>query len=264
MQYKLVVLDMDGTLLNGENEVSKGNRETIFQLMEQGVQFILASGRPYESLIAYAEDLGMDLPVISANGALVKSAISNDVYFTSNVPSNLVKEILHAVEGTSFAVSLYLEDGILTFDDNMMELHKNLEGIKARKIESFTDDLPVLKILLSDHPDKVTDMFTRFELKYENDLYITSSEPYFLEIMNNDASKGLALSQLMKKMEISAEEVVVLGNNFNDVAMFDVAGFSVAMANSPQDVQGMADFVTKTNAEDGVAYALRKLFKGRF
>src|SRR5690625_4643308 len=87
MQYKLVVLDMDGTLLNGENIVSEANKEIILQLSQQGVKFILASGRPYESLVPYAKDLRTDLPIISANGALVKAPDNEEVYFASYVPA---------------------------------------------------------------------------------------------------------------------------------------------------------------------------------
>lgn len=260
MQYKLVVLDMDGTLLNGEHEVSEENRETIMGLMEQGVQFVLASGRPYESIVPYVKDLGLELPIISANGALVKSVINNEVYFSSSLPMQQVEEILDFADQTSFAVSLYLENEIVTFDEEMVNLHSDLEGLKAKKINNFSGNNPIIKILLTDHPDKVNKTISWFESKYKNDLYITSSEPNYLEVMNINASKGIAINNLIKKMDLSAKEVVVMGNNFNDVTMFGIAGLSVAMSNSPQRVREVADFVTKSNVENGVAYALERIF----
>lgn len=264
MNYKLVVLDMDGTLLNGKNRVPRKNRDAIKNLMERGVQFVVASGRPYESIVPYAKNLCIDLPIISANGALVKSPRTNEVYFSSSLPGKWVEEILLFAQETTFAVSLYLEDEILSFDKNMIDLHNNLEGLEAKKIENFAGNQPVLKILMANQPDIVAETIKRFEKKYRNELYVTSSEPYFLEVMNVNASKGIALKQLMKKLDVSSEEVVVMGNNFNDIPMFDVAGVAVAMANSPHKVQKVSDFVTKSNIEDGVAFALNYLFKGGF
>ncbi|MBN6206464.1 HAD family phosphatase [Ralstonia pickettii] len=259
--YKVVVLDMDGTLLNGKNEVSQVNKETIMELKEQGIQFILASGRPYDSIVPYAVELDLDLPIISANGALVKSVTNDEVIYSSILSTKWVKEILNFAKDTTFAVSLYLKDEIFTFDEDMLNLHKSLEGLDAKKIDSFKGNQSVIKILMANHPDKVNETIKQFELRYKNNLYITSSEPYFLEIMNSNASKGIALEQLIKKMSVSPKEVIAIGNNFNDIAMFEVAGFSVAMSNSPLEVQGIADFVTKSNVDDGVAYVLKKVFK---
>ena len=264
MKYKLVVLDLDGTLLNDEHEVSRENRTTISCLKKQGVQFMLASGRPYKSIVPYAMDLGLDLPIISANGSIVKSPKDNDVYVSSSLPKELAKEIIDFAKEQMFSISLYLENNILTFNDDLINLHRDLEKLEARKITRFLFEQPIFKILLVHHPKKIKETLHWLGTKYKNKLHITSSEQNFIEVMNINASKGIALKHLMKKMGLPSQEAIVFGNNFNDVSMFEIAGLSVAMLNSPYKVRNIADIVTKSNVEDGVAYALKKIFLGGF
>ncbi len=258
MRYKLVVLDMDGTLLDNDHRVSEANREVIQRLNREGTKVILASGRPYESIHPYVKELGIELPIIAANGALIKCPRSSEVYYSTGLPINLAKEIVEYGKENHYPISLYLDSEVHTFNESMVKVHWELESLNARVIDTFDGGKEVYKIIYKNTPQKIEEAFKHLEQIYKEKLYITRSDDTYLDVMNSNASKGKALHQLLGRLHISSHEVLVMGNSFNDIAMFEVAGFAIAMDNSPQEVKDAADFVTKSNYEDGVAYALDK------
>ncbi|GAB6100337.1 Cof-type HAD-IIB family hydrolase [Halanaerocella petrolearia] len=258
MSYKLVAIDMDGTLLNNNHQVSTKNREVINRLADQGVQFVLASGRPYQSLHPYTEELEVYLPLISANGSIVKCTITDKVYHKADMPLELAQEILDYGLENNYGVSLYFEDDIYTFDEELARGHQELEGLDVEVIDDSKLEEPPVKIIYYDKVDKIDKAFSKLASDYEDRLYITRSDDEYVEAMNLEISKGQALEYLMDRLDLIPEEVISIGNNYNDVAMFEVAGLAVAMDNAPDAVKEKADFVTKSNHENGVAYALEK------
>jgi Cof subfamily protein (haloacid dehalogenase superfamily) len=258
MQYKLVVLDMDGTLLNNDHYVSSANKVAIHRLKTEGISLALASGRPYESIYPYVKDLGIDLPIIAANGALIKSPLLNKVNYSTALPINLAKEIIEYGQENQYPISLYHDGELHTFNESMVKVHWDLEKLNARVINKFEDEKDLYKIIYKNTPQKIEEAFNHLEQKYKGKLYITRSDDMYLDVMNINASKGKALQQLMEMLNISSHEVLVMGNSFNDITMFEVAGLAIAMDNSPQEVKNAADFVTKSNNDDGVAYALNR------
>lgn len=261
MDIKLVVLDMDGTLLDNTHQVTQKNKATMKKLMKQGVQFILASGRPYESMEPYIKDLGMDLPVIAANGAFVKSPIDDKVYINSGVPLDLSQEIIDYGLEQGYAVSVYYEDGLSTFDEKMVDVHMELEGIDAQLTQDSTIIKPPNKIIYYDNPERIMEAFKIMEKSHGEKLYVTCSGELYLDFMNLQASKGNAVELLMDEMGLSKDQVMVVGNNYNDLAMFEHVGLAIAMENSPLEVKNQSDYVTKSNVEDGVAFALERFIK---
>jgi Cof subfamily protein (haloacid dehalogenase superfamily) len=251
---------MDGTLLNRNHSLSLANKQAINRLQGKGIMFILASGRPYESIYPYAKELDIDSPIIAANGAFIKNPLTNKVYYSSALPLDVTAEILVYGKENNYPMSLYSDDEVLTFDENMVKVHWDLEKVHARLINQYNGDKPLNKIIYSDHPQRIEAAFKFLEKKYKEKLYITRSDDIYLDIMNINASKGKALSHLLDSMNVSHHDVMVMGNSYNDVDMFKVAGLSIAMANSPQEVKNAANFVTKCNNEDGVAYALDRYF----
>ncbi|KKK38933.1 HAD family hydrolase [Mesobacillus campisalis] len=258
MQYKLVVLDMDGTLLNDKHQVSAANKEAIQRLKKHGIHIVLASGRPYESIYPYVNELGTDLPIIAANGALIKSPLTSEVYYSAGLPIHLTKEIVEYGQENQYPVSLYLDGEVHTFHESMVKVHWELEKLNAKLIEKFEGKKDLYKIIYRNIPEKIEEAFLHLEKKYRNQLYITRSDDIYLDIMNINVSKGMALRQILETHHFSPDEVVVMGNSYNDTTMFEVAGLSIAMENSPAVVKEAADFVTKSNNEDGVAYALER------
>ncbi|WP_088104764.1 Cof-type HAD-IIB family hydrolase [Halalkalibacter urbisdiaboli] len=256
MQYKLVVLDMDGTLLDNSHNVSKANTAVIRRMKRGGTSVVLASGRPYESIYPYVKHLGINSPIIAANGALIKNPLSSEIHYSSGLPNNLASEIIEYGQKNKYPISLYFDGEVHTFNENMVKVHWELEKINARLTNKVESEKDLYKIIFASTPQKIEETFKYLERKYKEKLYITRSDDIYLDVMNINVSKGKALEQIIDMLQISSQEVLVMGNSFNDVAMFEVAGFSIAMDNSPQEVKDAADFVTKSNNDDGVAYAL--------
>jgi Cof subfamily protein (haloacid dehalogenase superfamily) len=259
MPYRLVVLDMDGTLLNNDHQVSSANKVAIDRLKTEGVSVALASGRPYESIYPYVQELGIDLPIIAANGALIKNPLLDEVFYATALPINLAKEIIEYGQQNQHPISLYHDGEVHTFHESMVKVHWDLEKLNARVISIFEEKKDLYKIIYKNTPQKIEEAFHHLERKYKEKLYITRSDDMYLDVMNINASKGKALHRLIEMLNISSDEVVVMGNSFNDIAMFELAGLAIAMDNAPQEVKNSADFVTKSNNEDGVAYALDRL-----
>ncbi|GAB6138280.1 Cof-type HAD-IIB family hydrolase [Halanaerobaculum tunisiense] len=259
MNYKLVAIDMDGTLLNNENQVPPRNKEVIARLADQGVQFVLASGRPYQSLHPYTDELEVYLPLITANGSIVKCSITDKVYHKVQLPLDLAQEVLDYGLANDYGVSLYFEDEIYTCDQEMAAGHQELEGVEPIIFDCDLElETAPVKIIYYDQPAEITTAFSELSKKYQDKLYITRSDDHYVEAMNLKVSKGQALEYLMEQMNLSSQEVIAIGNNHNDVAMFETAGLAVAMENAPEEVKDQADFVTTSNQECGVADALEK------
>jgi len=258
VKYKLVAVDMDGTLLNDEHKVSDKNREAINRFANQGVSFILASGRPYQSLYPYTKELEVYLPLVTSNGSIVKCPLTDNIYHNKQIQLDLAEEILEYGYNNSHGISLYFGDRVITNQESIAKVHNDLEGIKAIIEEKHQLKEAPTKILFSGDPEEMSELFALLAERYEDKLYITQSDEEYVEVMNLEVSKGNALKYMMDKMNIDSKEVIAIGNQFNDVAMFEIAGLSIAMDNAPEGVKEKADFVTKTNLEDGVAYALEK------
>ncbi|TDX47994.1 hypothetical protein C7959_1348 [Orenia marismortui] len=261
VKFKLVAIDMDGTLLNDDHKVSDKNREIITKYANQGVNFVLASGRPYQALYPYTKELEVYLPLVTSNGSIVKCPLTESVYTNSSMPLDLAKEILDYGYSKGYGVSLYFEDEVITSHEEVAKVHRELEGIDPTIITKYQLEEGPTKIVFFADPEDIDKAFAQLADKYEGDLYITRSDERCVETMNLEVSKGKALKYMIKRMNIASEEVLAIGNNFNDVAMFEEAGLAVAMGNSPEGVKEVADFVTKSNQEDGVAYALEKFLK---
>lgn len=261
MKYQLVVLDMDGTLLNSDHKASDTNKEILQRLTSKGIEVVLASGRPFQAVYLYTKELGIDSPIIASNGAMVKSAKTEEIYYSATVPKELAEEIVKYGRRNEYPTSLYLSDEIQTYGEGLAKLHVEVEGINPTIIESFQSDKPIYKVVYMDTPKRIEEAYIHLEAEYRDKLYITRSADILLDVMNYDVSKGSALEKLRQSLGIPKEEVIVFGNSYNDVSMFEKAGLAVAMENSPQAVKDAAHMVTKTNDEDGVAHVLEDVFR---
>ncbi|AGB41735.1 HAD-superfamily hydrolase, subfamily IIB [Halobacteroides halobius DSM 5150] len=264
MSYKLVAVDMDDTLLDENQQISKKNREVISSLLDQKINIVLASGRPYASLATYADNLGVVLPLITANGSLIKCSLTDKIYHKLNLNLKYAQEILTYAQEYDYEISVYYEDKIITNYSARAKLHRELKEVNNIVLDKNLElESDPIKLLLHHQEDEILEQgFKDLEDKYEEQLYITSAGVESIEVMTQGANKGNALTYIMNKLNIKPEEVIAIGNGDNDLPMFEVAGLAVAMGNSLEQVKQQADFVTKSNQQDGVAYALEKFILG--
>ncbi|MBP1992033.1 Cof-type HAD-IIB family hydrolase [Paenibacillus eucommiae] len=233
--YKLLALDMDGTLLNEESLISEENRQAIHAALEAGVTVIFSTGRGVQSALPFAVELGLQTPMITANGSEIWRAPGN-LLKRHKLSADLVRR-LHtvAVKYDSWWWAYAVEGMYNT--ENWIE---DIDSPEWLKFGFFTENLTVLSEI-------------RQLVAAWGELEITNSHPSNLEINPRGISKASGLLELCEVLNISMSEVVAMGDSENDTAMIRKAGLGVAMGNAQEGVKLIADHVTVTNNEHAVA-----------
>lgn len=260
--YKLVALDMDGTLLNQNQKINDRVKKAIASAREKGVKVILSSGRGFKGIEKYVKELGLDELVMSLNGAVVTDASGNNTVFSIHMEPEITRRIIE-LQREYGVFSIYFE-GMKMYVEEMNEkalYFSNFEGVKVLPVGNmleFYNSQPIGKMLMiGDHEEFV--MFRERLLK-ELGQYInaTFSAPNFLEAYSINVSKGIILHKVAEYYGLKREEVIAIGDGENDISMIEYAGLGVAMENAMDSVKKAADLVTKSNVEDGVARVIEK------
>lgn len=260
MSYRLLALDLDGTLLDDNNKISKRNREAIWAAKERGVAVTLSTGRMYCSALRFARELEMVVPLITYNGALIKDT-AGKIYLDRPLPLLAARTALAIAREYDIHVNLFIKDELfMDRDDKWAKLYHRSSSI-APKI------VPNLEQLLTDEPNKVLFLGEEEELlpvravlaeELADQAHITSSSPQFVEIIHPSVSKQSGLIYLLQQLNLTPEETIAIGDNYNDLEMITFAGLGVAMGNAPEEVRAQADYVTGLNNDAGVAQVIEK------
>ncbi len=266
MRYKLLALDLDDTLLNAEAKISPRNREAIRRAVEKNVLVTIATGRMFRSAVRYARELEIALPLIVYHGAMIREAQSGAMLRYCPVPLEPALEILRLTEQEGFHVNLYLDDQIFVQKENeISRYYQTIAPIPMEEVGDLSVFLqhretePVKLTLIHREEEKRLDELQRYlEAAYAGCLSVLKSRPYFLEITSWEGTKGRALKHLAELQKIEAEEIIAIGDSYNDLDMLQFAGMGVAMANAPAAVREAANVITKSNLEDGVALFLEE------
>jgi Cof subfamily protein (haloacid dehalogenase superfamily) len=262
MNYKLVAIDMDGTLLTPKLDISKETVETVRKVIEKGVVITLSTGRMYPAALPFAKMLQLDVPIITCNGAMTKCSITGKVYDVKSIESKYSLEILKYCQDEGLSVSIYDDDEIfIGKNSENMEIHEEIDAAKPKVVDDLSSTLngTVIKIMFNSRDKYKLEYHTRklYEM-YKDKLNFYFSLPYFVEIVNKEANKRNALESLSTNMKIGHNEIIAIGDNFNDLDMIQYAGLGVVMGNAPQYMKDEADFITRSNDDDGVRYVLEK------
>lgn len=260
MLYKLVVVDLDGTLLNNKHTISKRNYKVITELQKKGVSFVLASGRPYQSLEKYAKKLNLKMPIISTNGALIKDVNDPDILFKSVFSYNDAEKLCNYGMKNNFSILVYYTDEFLSSDKETAVHHKKVEALNFKYSKKLRENKAPLKIVFKAETGEKINKLGEVNNIFASDFYITQPDKQYIAFMNKGISKGRGIDYLIEKYNLERKEIISIGNNFNDISMFDNSGLAVAMGNSPQAVKKRAELITKSNEEDGVATILEEIF----
>lgn len=262
--YKAVFIDLDGTLLRPDHSISEATRSTIQNLIAKNILVILVSARPFHGITPYSKFLGtQSFPIISLNGALIK--LDNRTIFESCIDIDTVALLRELNEHNA---TLIYYSGNEWFSEIL-----NAAIIKEQKITDVKvvvapfDELKQYWKLHNTGMNKVMaigdkTVIQALEFKlisvFQNKMNIYTSKPTYLEIMQEDASKKHGVQFVLEKCAISREEIIAIGDNFNDLEMIIYAGTGVAMGNAPDAIKVAANFVTDTNVNDGVRKAIEK------
>ena len=262
MEYRLMAVDMDGTLLNPDSEITPYTLRTVKQAVAKGLKFILCTGRPLQGVKKYVDRLGLDCPVITYNGAVIAHSTTGEILYSQLMGTEEARRVYNLAKEKNTMFIIWSQNQL--YASEISEKSAFYEGIttaKATLLEDFEAVLAqgITKMLWYDDPDtldKWTEELTG--MGFEETTFV-KSRAYFLEFFSNKTSKAVAMAKLGEYYGIRREEMIAAGDQTNDLPMIEYAGLGVAMGNAVESVKAAADLITATNSEDGVAQVIRKL-----
>lgn len=268
--YRMIVTDMDGTVLGTDHKITKDNKIALKKAEDKGIKIVFATGRFHESAKVHIDFLEEKMPIISSNGSIIKNPITNKVLYCNSIDEDKCIRIMDTLDKYHLKYQIYTDEIILQKYDTEEEKQMMIDFIKT----VFSDKTEIIfkKDLRDDIKNKNILKFnvmelermdlidiTRNELNKIDGIEITSSWGNNLEIMAEGSTKGKAIEFLANLLNINREEIIAFGDNYNDVSMIEFVGTGVAMGNAEEDVKNIANYVTDTNSESGVAKAIDKL-----
>ncbi len=260
MAIKLLAVDLDDTLLNEECVVSEANKKAIREAVARGVIVTIATGRMYESAQKIAKEIGIDVPLISYNGALVQTAVSEEVLMKRCLDEDAARAVLDLFREKGWYIQLYRDDTLYVdkATDDTRAYEARVETTAVEIGEAFYENpRDILKMLAISDPEKIDFVEETVHASFAGKVFAPRSMPRFLEIVNAKVNKGEALRFVAEHFGVARDEVMAIGDSNNDIAMVEYAGLGVAMGNASPRVKEAADVMTKSNQEDGVAEAIK-------
>ncbi len=267
MKYKLLVLDVDGTLVNNEREISKRTLATLLKVQQMGVRIVLASGRPTYGLMPLAKALELGNYggfIISYNGCQIINANNGEILFERRINPEMLPYLEKKAHKNSFDIFTYHDDTIITdspeneYIRNEAQLN-NLDIIVEDEFSIAIDFAPCKCVLVGDDEQALISLEEHWKKRLDGVLDAFRSEPYFLEVVPSGVNKANTLGVLLEHLGVTREEIIAIGDGVCDVTMLQLAGMGIAMGHSQDSVKVCADYVTASNEEDGVAQAVEKL-----
>lgn len=265
MKYKLLALDLDGTLTNSKKVITPHTRETLLKAQEKGVKIILASGRPTYGIVPLAEQLELQKYegyILAYNGGEITDWKTKEVICKNLLDPEVLPYLYECAKKNDFAIVTYDGEYVLTEkpDDEYVLKEALLNVMKIKKVDKFLEAVkhPIAKCLIVGDPIRLAVLEKEMYDHLKDRMGVFRSEPYFLELVPKGIDKALSLAGMLEKIGVSREEMIAIGDGFNDLSMIKYAGLGIAMANAQDVVKENADFITLSNEEDGVAYAAEK------
>lgn len=300
-KYKLLILDLDGTLTNSEKKVSKRTKEALFEAMDSGVKVVLASGRPTFGIRPVADALELEERggyILAYNGGRIIDAKSKQVLYKQVIDTDAFEEILALTDKYKLDFACTENEDIL-ITNNANNRYMNIEaGINKMKIKEIPDvkaymnfevpkfvmfydeenikTKPSKDFFIKDYPVPLSYAGVRdSDIEYLKDkeavlsnilgdrFEVYRSEPFFLEVLPKGIDKAKSIERLLEILGLKVSEVIACGDGFNDVSMINFAGLGVAMENAVKEAKDVADYITLSNDEDGIAHVIDKFIFSR-
>lgn len=288
--YKLVTIDLDGTLLNSYGDVTEYTKQVINKVQDKGVEIMIASGRPIDSIKTIAEEINSTKYFIAGNGAIIYDIKNDKIIYEKYIPRSKVLEIAKVCEENNISYNIYTEESIITQDlkynvlyyykenlkkdankittiikvDNILEYVKKEENLKCLKItvcdENQTIFRSIIRRLRTIENIDVMDVSHMSRKVFKHGTEDITIEYFYTEISSTQVNKWQAIKYLLPILEISPEEVIGIGDNINDKQMIENAGLGVCMGQSTPVIKEISDKITDSNIDDGVGKVLDEIF----
>lgn len=268
MKYKLLALDLDGTIRNRKNVISDRVKQAIIDIQKQGVKVAIASGRPVFGMRETARDLCLEQYggyIMAHNGAIIVECNTDKVVRRELLPMGQITDYCRFAKENGCNMMTYDDSYLVTSDieDEYIVHEAFVNGMELKATVDFSEynDMPISKCMIAGHPDSILKMEKACQGMFGPKVDNYRSEPFYLEVIPKGVHKGSSLANLAEILGIKQEEVVACGDGYNDLTMIEYAGLGVAMANAQEAVKDVANYVTKSCDEDGVAYVVEKFMK---
>lgn len=269
MQYKMIVLDLDGTLTNNKKEITAYTKEILLAYQEAGGKVVLASGRPTYGIVPLARELELDRfgsYILSFNGGIITECGTNRILYEKELPLDVPAKLWELSRKYSTSMLTYQDEYIITEtpDDQYVQKEVICTKMIPKKVDNLKEyvDFPVTKCMLMERGIYLADVEVKVKEALGPELSIYRSEPYFLEVMAQGIDKAKSLARLLDILKIPVEEMAAFGDGFNDKSMIEFAGLGVAMENGQPAVKAAADYIAPSNEDEGVAYVVEKILAG--
>ena len=273
MSYKLVAIDVDGTLINNDYKIPPYNKEVIKQLYSEGVQFVIASGRNDWHVKGYVDELGISNLVIGCNGAQVRNLKSKELFVLEPIDKKVLKELFALMDRENIIFKAFSLDTIYITENveedylARMEIRADLgsdEESRMKCITATSDEIAekeIIKVIVTHETDTEYLSEVHKKINVIEGIQVARSAAICVDMAKYGVSKGSGLKHLAEKLGIKPEEVIAIGDGGNDKEMLQYAGLSVAMGNAENELKEIADMVAESNEEAGLGKILWKIFK---
>lgn len=272
MEYQILALDLDGTLTNSKKEITPPTLEALIEIQEAGKKVVLASGRPTQGVMPLAEQLHLEdygSYILSFNGGRITDCRTKQVIYNKIFPVDCAEEVYNIV-------MKYADAGIDLLTYTSENILSAIKPNQYTELESRINQMPIIdasknfldviphdpnKFLVTGDP-KVLDTLRKEMIEhFHSYLSVYCSDPFFLELMPTGIDKAHSLLKLLTSIGLTADQMICCGDGYNDLTMIETAGLGVAMANAQPAVRETADYITKSNDEDGVLHVINEFMR---
>ena len=265
--YNMLVLDVDGTLVGSDKQISEKTKEAVIEAQKRGKTVAIASGRSIAGIRKTASSIALEQYggyVIAYNGTTVINCKTGECIYNQMVSPEMVKPVYEAAKRAGVGIVVYNDNTKEMISGNGLNEYIELDAKACEVTINETNDFvkainfPFNKFLLSGTPEHMAEVEKIMDKEFGDRMNVFRSDPFFVELLPRYVDKGVAVEKLIKHLEIPREKVICIGDSYNDLPMLRFAGMGVAMGNAQQEVKEMADYVTASNDEDGIVNVIDK------
>jgi len=256
MRHKLLATDIDGTLFNSESQLTERTRTAILAAIGRGMLFVPSTGRPMGGTRQVRAAFDFDLPMILFNGAMAVTAKTGRVLFSQGLDFGCAEAVFAEGVGRGYPVIAWAGETLFVSEDcEEVRIYQSITGAEVHVVADLEPMRPfgVTKMLWIIPPEDAEHLRDEMLALLGGRINCHTSQSYLLEFVDAGASKGRALEEIGKAYGIAREEMIAVGDGWNDVSMLETAGLGVAMGNAPEEIKRLCGYVTLSNDEDGVA-----------
>lgn len=265
VQPELIAIDLDGTLLVDHHFISAENIAAIHRAVTHGIAVYLVSGRAVRGMQTAATTLGLNTPLISLNGSFIYDVINQNIVYSHPITREIAQRAIRVFQNRNIYIGYHT--GLHWYvDKDCIEMRAEGKSMDAQPefVENLSTAIipPPHKLIAMDFTHEHLLHAAHQDLERElPDLNAHFSETFALEIFDRQVSKGAAIQHIANSIRLPVEKIMVIGDNYNDISMMELAGLSIAMGNAPENVKSKADWIVPSNKENGVAFAIDRVLK---